>query len=145
MLFEQRFITTFVIEKSRHKLLFFCESDRIEFFLHDCFLARLLSGLIPTYSSHQDYRVNIFLRQKWNDPRLKLPNDWRGSDTLTVDPTMFKCLWKPDLFFANEKNANFHDVTQENILLFIFRDGDVLVSMRYFIDKFILFLTLVNS
>uniref|UniRef100_A0A8B9R1X3 Glycine receptor beta n=1 Tax=Anas platyrhynchos TaxID=8839 RepID=A0A8B9R1X3_ANAPL len=77
-----------------------------------------------------DYRVNIFLRQKWNDPRLKLPNDWRGSDTLTVDPTMFKCLWKPDLFFANEKNANFHDVTQENILLFIFRDGDVLVSMR---------------
>uniref|UniRef100_A0A8C9NBR0 Glycine receptor subunit beta n=1 Tax=Serinus canaria TaxID=9135 RepID=A0A8C9NBR0_SERCA len=83
-----------------------------------------------------DYRVNIFLRQKWNDPRLKLPNDWRGSDTLTVDPTMFKCLWKPDLFFANEKNANFHDVTQENILLFIFRDGDVLVSMRYFIYTF---------
>ncbi|XP_054846577.1 glycine receptor subunit beta isoform X1 [Eublepharis macularius] len=77
-----------------------------------------------------DYRVNIFLRQKWNDPRLKLPNDWRGSDTLTVDPTMFKCLWKPDLFFANEKNANFHDVTQENILLFISRAGDVLVSMR---------------
>ncbi|XP_053109536.1 glycine receptor subunit beta isoform X3 [Hemicordylus capensis] len=77
-----------------------------------------------------DYRVNIFLRQKWNDPRLKLPADWRGSDTLTVDPTMFKCLWKPDLFFANEKSANFHDVTQENILLFISRDGDVLVSMR---------------
>lgn len=44
---------------------------------------------------------------------------------------MYKCLWKPDLFFANEKSANFHDVTQENILLFIFRDGDVLVSMRY--------------
>lgn len=79
----------------------------------------------------QDYRVNIFLRQRWNDPRLKLPSDFRGSDALTVDPTMFKCLWKPDLFFANEKNANFHDVTQENILLFIFRDGDVLLSMRY--------------
>lgn len=81
--------------------------------------------------SPQDYRVNIFLRQKWNDPRLKLPSDFRGSDALTVDPTMYKCLWKPDLFFANEKSANFHDVTQENILLFIFRDGDVLVSMRY--------------
>lgn len=103
------------------------------------FFSRLLASLIFVYSSHQDYRVNIFLRQKWNDPRLKLPNDWRGSDTLTVDPTMFKCLWKPDLFFANEKNANFHDVTQENILLFIFRDGDVLVSMRYFIYVFPLF------
>lgn len=104
------------------------------------FFSRLLGSLIFVYSSHQDYRVNIFLRQKWNDPRLKLPNDWRGSDTLTVDPTMFKCLWKPDLFFANEKNANFHDVTQENILLFIFRDGDVLVSMRYLFIGFHYFL-----
>lgn len=77
----------------------------------------------------QDYRVNIFLRQRWNDPRLKLPPDFK-SDSLTVDPKMFKCLWKPDLFFANEKSANFHDVTQENILLFIFRNGDVLISMR---------------
>ncbi|ROI16059.1 Glycine receptor subunit beta [Anabarilius grahami] len=77
----------------------------------------------------QDYRINIFLRQRWNDPRLKLPADFK-SDALTVDPKMFQCLWKPDLFFANEKNANFHDVTQENILLFIFRNGDVLISMR---------------
>ncbi|KAJ8335634.1 hypothetical protein SKAU_G00389760 [Synaphobranchus kaupii] len=76
-----------------------------------------------------DYRINIFLRQRWNDPRLKLPTDFK-SDSLTVDPKMFNCLWKPDLFFANEKNANFHDVTQENILLFIFRNGDILISMR---------------
>ncbi|XP_062334586.1 glycine receptor subunit beta-like isoform X2 [Osmerus eperlanus] len=76
-----------------------------------------------------DYRVNIFLRQRWNDPRLRLPADFK-SEALTVDPKMFQCLWKPDLFFANEKNANFHDVTQDNILLFIFRNGDVLISMR---------------
>ncbi|KAF0040048.1 hypothetical protein F2P81_008283, partial [Scophthalmus maximus] len=82
------------------------------------------AGVLPV-----DYRVNIFLRQRWNDPRLKLPQDFK-SDSLTVDPGMFKCLWKPDLFFANEKSANFHDVTQENILLFIFRNGDVLISMR---------------
>uniref|UniRef100_A0A2K6F138 Glycine receptor beta n=1 Tax=Propithecus coquereli TaxID=379532 RepID=A0A2K6F138_PROCO len=90
-------------------------------------------GLMIAYlqcCNKDNTRVNIFLRQKWNDPRLKLPSDFRGSDALTVDPTMYKCLWKPDLFFANEKSANFHDVTQENILLFIFRDGDVLVSMR---------------
>lgn len=74
--------------------------------------------------------MNIFLRQRWNDPRLRLPTDFK-SEALTVDPNMFQCLWKPDLFFANEKNANFHDVTQDNILLFIFRNGDVLISMRY--------------
>ncbi|KAG7260269.1 hypothetical protein CRUP_001501, partial [Coryphaenoides rupestris] len=73
-----------------------------------------------------DYRVNIFLRQRWNDPRLRLPTDFK-SEALTVDPKMFQCLWKPDLFFANEKHANFHDVTQDNILLFIFRNGDVLI------------------
>ncbi|TRY85513.1 hypothetical protein DNTS_011964, partial [Danionella cerebrum] len=82
-------------------------------------------------------RVNIFINSfgsiqettmRWNDPRLRLPQDFK-SDSLTVDPKMFKCLWKPDLFFANEKSANFHDVTQENILLFIFRNGDVLISM----------------
>lgn len=78
----------------------------------------------------QDYRINIFLRQRWNDPRLQLPTDFK-SEALTIDPKMFQCLWKPDLFFANEKNANFHDVTQDNILLFIFRNGDVLISMRY--------------
>uniref|UniRef100_H2MIW6 Glycine receptor, beta a n=1 Tax=Oryzias latipes TaxID=8090 RepID=H2MIW6_ORYLA len=76
-----------------------------------------------------DYRINIFLRQRWNDPRLQLPADFK-SDSLTIDPKMFQCLWKPDLFFANEKNANFHDVTQDNILLFIFRNGDILISMR---------------
>lgn len=74
--------------------------------------------------------MNIFLRQRWNDPRLRLPTDFK-SDSLTIDPNMFQCLWKPDLFFANEKNANFHDVTQDNILLFIFRNGDILISMRY--------------
>uniref|UniRef100_UPI00398E8BDB glycine receptor, beta b n=1 Tax=Pristiophorus japonicus TaxID=55135 RepID=UPI00398E8BDB len=82
------------------------------------------------HETTMDYRVNIFLRQKWNDPRLKLPTDFKASDALTVDPSLFNCLWKPDLFFANEKNANFHDVTQENILIFIFRNGDVLLSMR---------------
>ncbi|XP_070297959.1 glycine receptor subunit beta-like, partial [Salvelinus sp. IW2-2015] len=75
-----------------------------------------------------DYRVNIFLRQRWNDPRLKLrPTSKESAD---VDPKIFQCLWKPDLFFANEKHANFHDVTQDNILLFIFRNGDILISMR---------------
>ncbi|CAM9199841.1 unnamed protein product, partial [Lampetra fluviatilis] len=77
-----------------------------------------------------DYRVNIFIRQKWNDPRLRLPSDFQGSEALTVDPTMSRCLWRPDLFFANEKTANFHSVTKDNTLLFIYRNGDVLLSMR---------------
>lgn len=80
-------------------------------------------------SSLQDYRVNIFLRQKWNDPRLaysKYPDS-----SLDLDPSMLDSIWKPDLFFANEKGANFHDVTTDNKLLRIFKDGTVLYSIRW--------------
>ncbi|KAG7503983.1 glycine receptor subunit alpha-2 isoform X1 [Solea senegalensis] len=75
-----------------------------------------------------DYRVNIFLRQKWNDPRLaysKYPDF-----SLDLDPSMLDSIWKPDLFFANEKGANFHDVTTDNKLLRIFKNGTVLYSIR---------------
>lgn len=78
--------------------------------------------------SSQDYRVNIFLRQTWNDPRLayiKYPDS-----SLDLDPSMLDSIWKPDLFFANEKGANFHDVTTDNKLLRVFKDGKVLYSIR---------------
>ncbi|KAF7709951.1 hypothetical protein HF521_016801 [Silurus meridionalis] len=75
-----------------------------------------------------DYRVNIFLRQKWNDPRLSY-SEYPDS-SLDLDPSMLDSIWKPDLFFANEKGANFHDVTTENKLLRIFKDGTVLYSIR---------------
>ncbi|XP_041940501.1 glycine receptor subunit alpha-2 isoform X2 [Alosa alosa] len=75
-----------------------------------------------------DYRVNIFLRQNWNDPRLAY-SEFPDS-SLDLDPSMLDSIWKPDLFFANEKGANFHDVTTDNKLLRIFKDGTVLYSIR---------------
>ena len=58
-----------------------------------------------------DYRLNVFLRMRWNDPRL----NYKGlfdDESVTVHPSMLTKLWLPDLFFANEKQANFHKVTQ---------------------------------
>uniref|UniRef100_A0A3Q3KVL9 Glycine receptor, alpha 3 n=1 Tax=Mastacembelus armatus TaxID=205130 RepID=A0A3Q3KVL9_9TELE len=51
-------------------------------------------------------------------------------DSLDLDPSMLDSIWKPDLFFANEKGAHFHDVTTENKLLRIFKNGNVLYSIR---------------
>lgn len=83
----------------------------------------------PTFLlSLQDYRVNIFLRQKWNDPRLAYSE--YPDDSLDLDPSMLDSIWKPDLFFANEKGANFHEVTTDNKLLRIFKNGNVLYSIR---------------
>lgn len=96
-----------------------------------CFLIAPIAApqnMQNSLSSPQDYRVNIFLRQKWNDPRLaysKYPDP-----SLDLDPSMLDSIWKPDLFFANEKGANFHDVTTDNKLLRIFKDGAVLYSIR---------------
>ncbi|XP_026876815.1 glycine receptor subunit alpha-3 [Electrophorus electricus] len=75
-----------------------------------------------------DYRVNIFLRQQWNDPRLAYSE--YPDDSLDLDPSMLDSIWKPDLFFANEKGANFHEVTTDNKLLRIFKNGNVLYSIR---------------
>ena len=82
---------------------------------------------IYTNINHQtdlDYRVNIFLRMRWNDPRL----NYRGlfdEDTVTVHPSLLEKIWMPDLFFANEKKANFHKVTQDNKLVRIYQSGAV--------------------
>ncbi|XP_064835287.1 glycine receptor subunit alpha-2-like [Oncorhynchus masou masou] len=75
-----------------------------------------------------DYRLNVFLRQQWNDPRLAYKE--YPDDSLDLDPSMLDSIWKPDLFFANEKGANFHEVTTDNKLLRIFQDGNVLYSIR---------------
>ncbi|CAB1325019.1 unnamed protein product, partial [Coregonus sp. 'balchen'] len=86
-----------------------------------------------------DYRVNIFLRQQWNDPRLAYSE--YPDDSLDLDPSMLDSIWKPDLFFANEKGANFHEVTTDNKLLRISKNGNVLYSIRYAI-LFLLYLPL---
>ncbi|KPP63818.1 glycine receptor, alpha 2 subunit,-like, partial [Scleropages formosus] len=65
----------------------------------------------------------------WNDPRLAYSE--YPDDSLDLDPSMLDSIWKPDLFFANEKGANFHDVTTDNKLLRIFKDGNVLYSIRW--------------
>ncbi|XP_051983215.1 glycine receptor subunit alpha-3 isoform X2 [Xyrauchen texanus] len=75
-----------------------------------------------------DYRVNIFLRQQWNDPRLAYSE--YPDNSLDLDPSMLDSIWKPDLFFANEKGAHFHEVTTDNKLLRIFHNGNVLYSIR---------------
>uniref|UniRef100_G1N565 Glycine receptor alpha 3 n=1 Tax=Meleagris gallopavo TaxID=9103 RepID=G1N565_MELGA len=75
-----------------------------------------------------DKILNIFLRQNWNDPRLAYSE--YPDDSLDLDPSMLDSIWKPDLFFANEKGANFHEVTTDNKLLRIFKNGNVLYSIR---------------
>lgn len=76
----------------------------------------------------QEYSVQITFREQWVDERLQY-SDMDGQIrflTLT-DPSK---IWKPDLFFSNEKEGHFHDIIMPNVLLRIYPHGEVLYSIR---------------
>jgi hypothetical protein len=45
-------------------------------------------------------------------------------------------IWKPDLFFSNEKSGHFHNIIMPNVLLRIFPNGNVLFSIRISLTLF---------
>ncbi|XP_076309353.1 glutamate-gated chloride channel-like isoform X1 [Tachypleus tridentatus] len=75
-----------------------------------------------------EYSVQLTFREQWRDERLEF-DDMNGQMaylTLT-DPNK---IWKPDLFFSNEKEGHFHDIIMPNVLLRIYPNGEVLYSIR---------------
>ncbi|XP_076336041.1 glutamate-gated chloride channel-like [Tachypleus tridentatus] len=75
-----------------------------------------------------EYSVQMTFRESWRDERLMF-DDMGGQMTyLTLtDPDK---IWKPDLFFANEKEGHFHKIIMPNVLLRIYPNGKVLYSIR---------------
>ncbi|XP_047738283.1 glycine receptor subunit alphaZ1 isoform X2 [Hyalella azteca] len=79
-------------------------------------------------SATDDFTLDLFLRQRWNDHRLAYEG---GLPSYTiVDPQLREKIWKPDTFFENVKVASLHTVTVPNVLLRVSQNGDVLYSMR---------------
>lgn len=78
--------------------------------------------------SLQEYSSQITFREQWNDNRLQFDNmSGRIHYLVLTDPER---IWKPDLFFTNEKTGHFHKIIMPNILLRIYPNGDVLYSIR---------------
>jgi cation transporter family protein len=80
----------------------------------------------------QEYSVQLSLRQEWTDDRLAFGKmrqykDW-GLNSITL--TEQERIWKPDLFFRNEKEGHFHKIIMPNVLLRIKSEGQVLYSIR---------------
>lgn len=52
-----------------------------------------------------DFRVDMFVHQKWTEPRLTLSDDLfeDGDDFVTLPPEFFEYLWQPDPYFLNSK------------------------------------------
>ncbi|XP_075912690.1 glycine receptor subunit alphaZ1-like [Petromyzon marinus] len=74
-----------------------------------------------------DYKVSIFMRQMWNDPRLS----YAGSrQSLALDSSVIGSIWKPDLFFSNEMSGSFHSITTDNRRITVYGNGDIVYSLR---------------
>jgi anionic glutamate receptor len=75
-----------------------------------------------------EYSVQVKFREQWNDNRLQF-DDMNGQIRYLVltDPNR---IWKPDLFFSNEKEGHFHEIIMPNVLLRIYPNGNVLYSIR---------------
>lgn len=82
------------------------------------------------FDRFQDYEVDLYLRQKWQDERLKHPDITEVLDL--NDPNLVKAIWKPEVYFPNAKHAEFQFVTVPNVLIRINPDGEILYMLRYF-------------
>ncbi|XP_077988573.1 glycine receptor subunit alpha-2-like [Glandiceps talaboti] len=85
-----------------------------------------VSNIDCVEESTMDFGVTIFLRQMWTDPRLVHSPNRR----IPTSSSLLERIWKPDLFFTNEKEGNRHDLTVDNTLLRIRHSGEVFVSQR---------------
>ncbi|VDM67868.1 unnamed protein product, partial [Strongylus vulgaris] len=79
-------------------------------------------------TSTMDYDMDIYLMMSWRDARLVTPYD---KPILVKEEEILEKIWRPDPFFANAKEAEFHEVTFLNFLMRIFPDGLVLYETRY--------------
>ncbi|XP_043203208.1 glycine receptor subunit alpha-2-like isoform X2 [Amphibalanus amphitrite] len=76
-----------------------------------------------------DYHLDIYLRQSWQDDRLRSASDTRQL-LLVSRRSVIDRLWTPDIYFLNVKDAKYHDVTSPNVLMRIYADGRVFYSIR---------------
>ena len=73
----------------------------------------------------QDYKVSMYLRQAWRDPRLAFPALRNKVVKVNLGAGTWSKIWIPDTFLRNEKGAKFHRVTVENRMLKLEAPGDL--------------------
>ena len=95
---------------------------------YENFLLDLLTNF--KYVFCQDFTIDIYLRQYWEDPRLSFPEN-EIQKTLTLNRQTIEEIWVPSTYFFNAKKAYFHDVTTDNYLLQIQPDGNIFYSVRW--------------
>ena len=74
--------------------------------------------------------MNLFVRLAWVDQRLKWswPNE---TDYVVAGGDISDKLWVPDIFFPNERHGIKHSLTQNNVNLRFYPNGQIFLIVRY--------------
>ncbi|KAF7489860.1 Glutamate-gated chloride channel [Sarcoptes scabiei] len=92
------------------------------------FVNILIRSISKISDLDMEYSVQVTFREQWVDSRLKFDNmSGQIRYLVLTDPNK---VWRPDLFFKNEKEGHFHDIIMPNVLLRIYPEGGVLYSIR---------------
>ncbi|XP_049837431.1 glycine receptor subunit alpha-4 isoform X1 [Schistocerca gregaria] len=79
-----------------------------------------------------DFRVDMFVRQKWTESRLDMPNALfeEGDDYVTLPPEFVDNLWQPDPYILNAKVSEIAKLTHEFSSVTLFRNKTVRYAAR---------------
>lgn len=77
-------------------------------------------------ASLQEFTIDIFLRERWFEPRLN--HSINGH--ISIHYSLYNTLWIPDIYIVNEKHAVFHDMTVPNRMIHVYPNGSIIYSQR---------------
>ena len=78
----------------------------------------------------QSFRVQVTLRQEYNDPRLEFASTGSNLSHVSLLGEEVDTIWQPDTFVRNERKVIFHESLRPNKYARVFNDGNVLMSQR---------------
>ncbi|KAG5675827.1 hypothetical protein PVAND_005697 [Polypedilum vanderplanki] len=79
-----------------------------------------------------DFRVDMFVHQKWSESRLTLTDDLfeDGDDYITLPPEHFENLWQPDPYFLNSKVAEIATLTHKFSSVTLYKNKTIRYAAR---------------
>lgn len=79
-----------------------------------------------------DFRVDMFVRQRWTESRLDMPDDIfeDGDDYVTLPPEFFDNLWQPDPYILNSKVSEIAVLTHKFLSVTLYRNKTVRYAAR---------------
>ena len=83
------------------------------------------------YVQFQEFSLDMYFRQFWNDPRLAFKKLNSNIDRIVLSAgNQDNKFWEPDTFFVNAKDLVVHKDPNKNEFVRILPEGDILLSRR---------------